>query len=107
MVTTPKKLIKILQQYTSQDEVISVIIDTSTALKEYISKEFSDVYSSADKVPDELVKLCFNNVDNDDRVADAIVDSYDHDVKGYIDRYMQEHDDNELWDIETDTKKEN
>lgn len=98
MLTTPKEFIKWLQEYKNQNQPISIILDDSVALKEYIVTEFDDVFKSKDDVPDELVKKCFLNLGNDDRVHEAMTDSYDYDVKDYIDKYMQEHDDNELWD---------
>lgn len=100
MITTPKELVAQLKEMYKADmnQPIAVLIDDKEVFDEFILNNFGDVFSSADELPKEIMLKCFSNLGNDDRVHEAINDSYKFDVKEYMDNFMQEYDDKELWD---------
>lgn len=100
MITTPKEFIKWLKENYKADmnQPIAIILDDKSSLREFISNRFDDVFADPSNIPNELLDKCLSNVSDDDRVAEALNDSYDYDVRDFIDRYMQDKDDTELWE---------
>jgi len=98
--TTPKELIAYLKEAYKQDmnQPIVIMLDDKESVREFIYNGFDDVFLRPDMIPDTLLEKCLSNLNDDDRVAEAINDSYRFDVKDYINKYMQNQDDKELWE---------
>lgn len=97
--TTPKDFIAYLANTYQNDmnQPIMVLQDSRDSLKEFILNSYDDVFANESQIPNELLDKCLSNLSDDDRVHEAINDSYKYDIQKYIDEYMQEHDDKELW----------
>ena len=60
-------------------------------------RTFSNIYKNAKEIPDDLVDICFEGVLIDDRVQDAIIESYKWDIDKYIEKQLKEIDETDLW----------
>ena len=98
--TTPKEYIAYLKKnyQNNMNQPIVVFHDDKESVRELIYNVFDDVFLRPDTIPDVLLEKCLSNLSDDDRVAEAISDSYKFDVKEYITEYMQNQDDKELWE---------
>lgn len=102
MKTTPDELIKKLQITYANDmnqPITFFIHDTDDLFNVMFSKDrkFSGIYRTAKEIPNEIVDSCFESVFLDDRVHEAIKDSYEWDINKHIAEVLDLKDETELW----------
>ena len=102
MKSTPKELIdKLNREYVGQmDMPIAVFIHDVNDLHDVMfaqGRRFANIYATPKQIPTELIDICMEGLFIDDRVHEAIRDSYEWDINQFIDKELTIHDETELW----------
>jgi hypothetical protein len=103
MLTTPNEAIKILSEWYKGDmnQPISLLVDDMSHFFELMfgdEAKFAKIFKEPKDVPKELIANSFDGLTNDDRVWEAIKDSYEWDINKYLSEVVETTDDEPLWD---------
>ena len=84
MLTTPAEAIKKIQEWykTDMNQPIMLLVDDVDNLSEMLQNDnrYAGIYPSKDDIPKEIIDKCFDGITDDDRVWEAIRDSYAFDI---------------------------
>ena len=102
MITTPNEAIKKIEKWFANDMNQPIAFwcnDVNDLFSQMFNTDrtFSNIYKTPKEIPAELVATCFEGVLMDDRVQDAIIESYKWDIDKYIEKQLNETDETELW----------
>ena len=93
MLTTPAEAIKKIQEWykTDMNQPIMLLVDDVDNLSEMLQNDnrYAGIYPSKDDIPKEIIDKCFDGITDDDRVWEAIRDSYAWDIDKHIDNEME------------------
>ena len=102
MRATPNELIKKLQVMYSNDmnqPIVYLIHDRDDLFNLMFDKDrkFGRIYATPQLIPNEIVDSCFESLFIDDRVHEAIRESYEWDIDKQIEQILELKDESELW----------
>lgn len=102
MLTTPNEAIKKIEKWFANDMNQPIALwanDVNDLFSQMFNTDrtFSNIYKTPKEIPAELVSTCFEGVFIDDRVQDAIIESYKWDIDKYIDEQLNQNDETDLW----------